>query len=342
MKPIDLDRDTIVIPVHQLPQYRIRASAERGIHKKILLTTFGGIGDHVCAEPTIRYAANAKSEYDIIGLATSIPELYSHIKFDKVYTESYDKNEWTVFKTYPDEIGVANEFLSHGIMNCVDFSSVFAFRMQLPSKDREIQITPRHPGKKIAELFDKPSVIIHAGKHWPSKTFPKWWWDKVLETIIKSGHKPILIGANVDGNRTSVEVETAGCVDLRNKTMLSELAWICQRATVVLTNDSAPLHLAASTDPADYDGTGNAWIHYIATCKHNDFITHFRKGQWQWREVAHNKGGIWETTGFLPNKDKDVHINLVEPDVLMSWLPDAREYAQHAIGSLCEHVQNVK
>jgi len=337
MKPIDLDRDTIVMPVHQIPQYRIMASQQRKTLKNILLTTFGGIGDHICAEPTIRYASKCKSEYEIMGLATSIPELYSHIKIDKVLTDEYVRDEWTVFKTYPDDTGLLQEFISHGLTNCVDSSSLFAFRLQLPTKDREIQITPRHPGQKIAELFDKPSVIVHAGKHWPSKTFPKAWWDDVLNEIKKSGHKPILIGANVDGNRTSVEVETEGCIDLRNKTMLSELAWVCQRATVVLTNDSAPLHLAASTDPADYEGTGNAWTGLIATCKHQDFITHFRKGQWQWREVAHNKGGIWETTGFLPNKDKDVHINLVEPEMLMSWLPDAREYGQWAIEKLSEN-----
>ena len=101
-----------------------------------------------------------------------------------------------------------------------------------------------------------------------------------------------------------------------------------------MTNDSAPLHLAASTDPNDYDGTGNAWILLIATCKHHDYITHFRKGVWQWREIPCNKGGIWDITGFIPNKTKDVVINEVDPKVLESWLPAPKEYARMALEKL--------
>jgi hypothetical protein len=323
---IDLERDTIVIPVNQIPQMRIGSAVERKIHRKLLFTTFGGIGDHICAEPTIRYAAKCSSEYEELALATSIPELYSHIPVTTVYTEAYDRSHWVVLKTYPDEKGLSQEFLSHGIMNCVDFSSIHAIRMQLPTPDREIMLTGKHPGKKYADLCEMNTVFVHPGKHWPSKTFPKWWWDKVIKTIIKAGAVPVLIGANVDGNRATVDADSEGCVDLRNKTMLSELVWMLQRAKVLLTNDSAPLHIAASADPAEYETTGNAWIGLIATCKHHDYITHFRKGVWQWREVAFNKGGIWETTGFLPNKDKDVHINLAEEETIVSWLPDAEEY----------------
>lgn len=333
-KPIDLARDTIVLPVHQIPQYRSLAAADRDNLRRILLTTSAGIGDHVCAEPTLRYAAKCKErgEADRIALATSIPELYSHIPFDEVFTQDYDRNKWLVFKTMSDEVeGLSKEFLSHGLTNCVDYSTLHAFRMQLPAPDREIQISNRHPGNKIADLLEKPSIVIHAGKHWPSKTFPKWWWDSVISYIIGEGVAPILIGANVDGNRATVDVDADGCVDLRNKTMLSELAWILQRCEVLLTNDSAPLHLAASTDPKDYGGTGNAWIGLIATCKHQDYITHFRKGVWQWREKAFNKGGIWDAVGFIPNKTQDVCIDKVSPEVLESWLPTPREYAQWAL-----------
>lgn len=331
-KPIDLDKDTIVMPVHQIPQYRTMAAMDRGNLRNLLFTTFAGIGDHVCAEPTLRYAAKMRNEYDKIALATSIPDIYAHIKFDRIFQESYNRDEWLVFKTIPDEkVGLAPEFISHGLTNCVDASSLFALRLQLPTKDREIQISSRHPGEKIAKLINGPSILIHAGKHWPSKTFPKWWWDKVIETIYMNGIMPILIGANVDGNRSTVDVDASKCHDLRSKTMLTELAWLCQRTKVLLTNDSAPLHFAASTDPADYAGTGNAHILYLATCKHPDFITHFRKGAWQWQEENWSKGGVWDHLGFLPNKKEDVHIDTVDPEMLESWLPDPREYGEAAV-----------
>ena len=106
-------------------------------------------------------------------------------------------------------------------------------------------------------------------------TFPKAFWDKVINRLCDRGLTPILIGADADDNRSTVDVDASRCLDLRNKLSLTESVWFLQNATVLLTNDSSPLHMAAS---------GDAWIGYIATCKHPDMITHWRRGRWQWRE----------------------------------------------------------
>ena len=117
-------------------------------------------------------------------------------------------------------------------------------------------------------------VVVHAGKHWPSKTFPKDWWDAVLAELKSRGFIPILIGADADDNRSTVDVDPTGCLDLRNKTSLTESIWLTQQTKVLLTNDSSPLHMAV---------TGDAWIGFVATCKHPDYIKHWRNGQWSWR-----------------------------------------------------------
>ncbi len=337
-RKIDIMHDNVQFPVHQIPKYKLLHARDHGNLKRVLLHTFAGIGDQVCAEPTLRYAIKCRDNGKIekVALASSMSELFAHLKFDEVFSrgQQYDLKEWYQFQTVPMDIGLQMEFISHGLTNCVDASSLYAFRMQLPTKDRELVISSRNPGGSIEKLFDEPTIVVHAGRHWSTKTFPKWWWDAVLSEIISAGIKPILIGANVDGNRKTVEVETRGCVDLRDKTMLAELAWVCQRATVVLTNDSSPLHFAASTDPLDYGNTGNAWIGYLATCKHADYITHFRKNIWQWREVDFSKGGVWDIFDFIPNKVEDTRIDLVDDVTLESWLPPPKEYAEWAISKI--------
>jgi len=333
---IDIINDTVNIHLSQVPSFRIKHAIERGNLKRVLMTMFAGIGDQVCAEPTLRYAVRCRDrgEIDHLGFASSAPSLYSHLKFDEVITTQYDVNQWFIMDTIPRVQGLSYEHISHGLTNCVDASSLYAFRMQLPTEDREIRITPTRPIEVIAELFKWKTILVHAGKHWPSKTFPKKWWNDVLFEIRKRGIKPILIGSNVDGNRTTVNVDNTGCIDLRGKTDLGELAWVCQRATVLLSNDSAPIHFAASEDPGDRENTGLTWIHTLATCKHFDYISHFRKGQWQFREVNYSLGGVWDILGFLPNKESDVRVDNTDSKLVESWLPDPKEYAEAALGRL--------
>src|ERR1019366_8851502 len=111
---------------------------------------------------------------------------------------------------------------------------------------------------------------------------------------------------------------------------VSELTYILQRAKVLITNDSSPLHIAASTDPKEPDTTGLCWIGFIATCKHPDFMTHWRKGQWQFREENLSLGGMWETLQHIPNQMESVRIDVVDQELLNSWLPKPSDVAKWA------------
>ncbi len=185
--------------------------------------------------------------------------------------------------------------------------------------DREIQLEPLAPVGP--SLLSKGALLIHPGRHWQSKTFPAVWWNAIISGLVKKGLNPIIIGANTDDNRGTVDVDTQGCIDLRNKTSINDLMWLCKNAKVVLSNDSAPIHLAAA---------GDAWIGFVATCKHPDFITHWRKGQWQWREKNFGKGGLWDIIDYCPNKENEVSAEFVPPEILESWLPEPEEMVEWA------------
>lgn len=323
MEKLDPNR-RVAIPMSHLPIFRTQLAIQNGVEKRLLFKTWGGIGDQICAEPTLRYALKMFKDCEIF-LASEAPELFSHLNFKRVFDlkeEIPNYQRYFVFDTItpPDESNMVWQFFSHMLTNCVDFPSLCSLRLQLPVSEKEIQLNGKRPSNlDLSEVID--GVIVHPGRHWQSKTFPKEFWDRVLYGLRCRGIVPVIIGANADDNRGTVDVDTTGCVDLRNKLSLVESVWCLQRCQVLLTNDSSPLHMAAS---------GDAWIGYVATCKHPDMITHWRNGQWQYREHNFGKGGIWDVIDFCPNKAQKVEAEFVPPELLLSWLPDPAEMADWA------------
>lgn len=341
-----ITRDSRVqIPALMHPLFRTTYAIQNKVEHNLIFRTWGGVGDQICAEPTIRYAIKYFKDCNI-SLASEQPLFFRHLYDDlkrifdlKEELPNYDRYFLFDTITPPDDSNLVWCFMSHMLTNCVDFPSLCALRLQLPVAEKDIRLSPRKPGVGRGHLFagTENGVLIHAGKHWQSKTFPKAFWDRVLATLLSNGVTPVLIGANADDNRGTVDVNTEGCIDLRNKLTLEESTWLCMNSKVLLTNDSSPLHMAAP---------GRAWIGYIATCKHPDMISHWRNENalldrpghnvWNWREVNHGKGGIWDVIDFCPNKKQKVEAEFIPPELLESWLPDPREYAMWAVEKLHE------
>lgn len=318
--------DVVVIPMNHLPIFRSTIAIQSKVAHKLLFKSWGGIGDQICAEPTIRYALEHFKDCEIY-LASDIPEIFSHLKFKKVFNLKEEvpigKN-YFVFETItpPDETNLVWQFFSHLLTNCVDFPSLCALRMQLPIKDREVKL-PSIPDWIPPIPLPEKIIAIHPGKHWESKTFPSEWWSEVIYELVIREVTPVIIGADVDDNKSTVKISTGGCIDVRNKLSILETITLLNFYTdVLLTNDSAPLHMAAP---------GTAWIGFIATCKHPDMITHYRHGEWGWRMQNHGKGGMWELSDYCPNKEEKVEVQSVDPNLLLSWLPNPKEYAEWAV-----------
>lgn len=317
-------RKSISIPFMQHPLFRTQYAIQNGVERRLMFKTWGGIGDQICAEPTLRYALKKFQDCEIF-LASENPELFKHLPFKRVFNikeETPNYNNYLCFETItpPDDSNMVWLFFSHMLVNCVDFPSMCALRLQLPVEDKEIKLIGDKPD--FLEVADvRGSVVLHPGRHWQSKTFPKEFWDRIIAGLLVRGIKPILIGGDADDNRGTVKVNAEHCLDLRNKLSIMQSVWVLQNSPVLLTNDSSPLHMAAS---------GDAWIGYIATCKHPDMITHWRHGQWQWREKNFGKGGIWDVIDFCPNKKQSVEAEFVPPELLLSWLPEPTEMVEWA------------
>lgn len=323
-------QDVLQIPAVQHPAFRTTLAVQNGVEKNLLIRTWGGLGDQICAEPTLRFALDQFKNCKI-SLASEQPELFRHLKFHDVinlkkFRPIYENYLTLETITPPDQSNLVWLFFSHMTTNCVDFPSLCALRSQLPISYKQVQLEPLQPDTVFTAENPQGYVWIHAGRHWPSKTFPYPWWNQVLEHLIKNKLIPVLIGADTDDNRGTVNVIPDGCLDLRNRLTVSETIWHLKNvARVLLTNDSAPLHMAAP---------GNAWIGYIATCKHPDYITHYRRGGWSWRMENLGVGGMWDIVNQCPNQEAGVTVDQVDPEVLKSWLPAPEAYAQWAIDKL--------
>ncbi len=332
--------DAFKIPGWRIPSWRTSFACQQGVEKNILFKTWGGIGDQICAEPTLRYALEHFKDCKVT-LASSIPEVFGHLKFHDVYdltkeSPILDDYLWFDTNSEADQFNLVYQFISHNVIHCVDFPTLCALRCTLPVAEKSIVLEPPRPpaGSELYEIANQCGryVIVHAGKHWQSKTFPKKWWDEALFSIVGQGFTPVLIGRENGPGQGTVDVDTAGCVDLRNKTTLNETIWLLKNSAVVICNDSSPLHMAVA---------GDAWIGFFATAKHYDYLYHWRRGQWAWRMKNLSLGGYWDLQHYCPNQIEEKTIDKVDPKILESWLPDPKTVGAFCKEKMIEYIRSL-
>ena len=255
------------VPSMELPGFRFLLSQERRTTKNVLIYSPYALGDCVCAEPAIRFAVKNFAGCKV-SLLTPFPDLYRHIPFEQVFHTSAPKPDWDnyyVLKCYYAADELQSEFVHNFNMSIDDYIATCLFKGQVPVADRNIIL---QPSQLEMGSVPKMPVVIHAGKHWVSKTFPKLWWDAVISGLIEAGVQPTLIGANSDGgSRGYVDVDATHCHDFRDKLTIMQSVALLQKAQVCLSNDSAPYHMAAS---------GSAHVGVFSTVRHFDFIGHWR------------------------------------------------------------------
>lgn len=311
------------MPAIQIPSFRIQKAVNDGAAHKWLFYCWGGLGDRVCAEPTIRWAYK-HLRWEKFAVATEAPELFSHIGCDvyKIGDPALKQDDWYTTWTIQPPGNLVWEFFSHCMVQAVDYVSLSCLRMQLPVADRAIEL-PNSPTMALPYSM-RNAVIVHPGKHWQSKTFPGSWWKAVCRAMIMQGVTPLIVGRHVDQNVGYVDFEApAGCLDMRDQMTLGELVGTVKQAPCVISNDSAVIHIAAA---------GNSFIGVVATCKHPDYLGHWRHGRWAWRFENLSRGGLYQSYQVSPFRDdgKDATVEFMEPDLLLKCLPDPNDVARFA------------
>ncbi len=292
---MEQNTEYVPVPCNQVPSIRAALSIQAGNRKRWLIKGWGGLGDQVCAEPTIRFMANLPDEYEVT-LLTEFPDLYTHIPNLRIITStcSLESKHYYTVPTIETQDKIVNLFITHAYIQPVDYVSINLLRGQLPVADRQIHLPDFESDFDIfRDLKKSPEefILVHPGKHWESKTFPAEYWKEVT-TLLAAKYHVILIGQKIDQNIGYVEFDAPGnSTDLRGhcEFQLTDFVAFCKNSKRVLTNDSSPIHLSAS---------GDAEIFYFATAKASDYLLHWRHGVLGW---AMHDLALGSVCGHIPS-----------------------------------------
>jgi heptosyltransferase-2 len=115
---------------------------------------------------------------------------------------------------------------------------------------------------------------------------PAEFGEQVVEKLVKANRKVIVFGK--DGKSQGLvnfKFDKEKVYDFREIFSIKQSLAMIDKSMLLLSNDSAPIHLAGATD---------IWIVGIFTAKHPNFVIPFRNGSQNYKTVAiENRPACW-------------------------------------------------
>jgi len=265
------------------------------VPKVIKISVSGGLGDQIEAEPVVREVCRLYP-YDKIYVASHWPEVFEDLPYAKGRLISIDirkhfiqEDIYAVFNTYSPPEDDAWKYMTHVFSHSCDFSSNLAIRRVLPPDKKTIVLgyTLAHLNSMYAKLNVKrgyfhDAILVHPGRSWTTKTMSTEFWETIIEELVKDGKKIVVFGK--DGidlqGLVPVKFDTTKVLDARDKLSFKESLALLDNSVMLISNDSAPIHMAGATD---------IWIVGIYTAKHPAFVIPFRKGKQDYKSIQVQK-----------------------------------------------------
>ncbi|OGY52998.1 MAG: hypothetical protein A3A02_04805 [Candidatus Buchananbacteria bacterium RIFCSPLOWO2_01_FULL_39_33] len=293
--------------------------------RHLLIDVQGGLGDQVCAEPVLRFMKEKVYPGEDIKVLTHFPALFKHLNLPVFrhgeFMREPDIPYYSV-NSLPGPDTMMWQVVSHLLCHPVDFIAMALLRRTLPNEDKQIRLKVDLPG--LAEVMDvvgasqlSELVLVHPGKHWESKTFPAQWWQKVIDQIQAAGRTVCLIGADEKTRGVLDVAAREGMIDTRNLLSLDGLIALIASAKALVSNDSAPIHLAGAFDN---------YIVLIPTCKHPDHLLPYRQKIQYHKAIALYKKFMGDDYNSQPTELYGSLGDKVKGDYL-DYLPEPTEVA---------------
>lgn len=89
------------------------------------------------------------------------------------------------------------------------------------------------------------AVVVHPGASVPARTWSPERWAELVAALVRAGRRVVVTGAAAEAGLTAA-VAGAGAVDLGGRLDLAGLARTLRAASVVVTGNTGPMHLAAA------------------------------------------------------------------------------------------------
>lgn len=305
------------------------SGAHKSLKRHVLIEVGSNrLGDNIAVEPVVRYMIE-NADGTEFAVAATHPAVFGHLRDKGVQVSTFEDIRYKPDTPYlhvvtdkPEE-DVLKKALSADRMHMTDYASIVSMRRTLPYKDKRIQLPVTQKG--ISEVLEAAgdlstrTALVHPGKAWPSKTFPEGYWLEVVNKLLALNVTPAVIGADSALTGVLGMDLPEGAVDLRNLLSEEGLFAAVSMAPVLITNDSAPLHVAGAFDNH---------VVLIPTCKHPDLILPWREeGQYHRVHVMTGAKKLWEdetldlsrtTTWDMEAPPEDFKDYLPEPTAVAS------------------------
>lgn len=303
----------------------------------------GGLGDQVCAEPVLRYIHDVLYPDADIYVTTTYPELFTplpRLKVSKVPWTNVMADAVHRIEMHPSKDTGHGKYTLNVLSHPVDYISMEALERTLPASAKSIHLEVTEAGTRecmdVAEsnpegwLGVRNLVLVHPGVGWLSKTFPQSWWQEVANLLATKGYRVGVIGRDlmIKVGDTShaylpITVPPDG-VDFRDRLSTEGLIALLSKAPVLISNDSAPIHLAGAFDN---------WIVLIPTCKHPEHVLPYRRGSQWYKAVALYRSLACEEYCFRPT---EIEVRSVAHTVnpIETYLPLPSEVVESVITML--------
>jgi ADP-heptose:LPS heptosyltransferase len=337
--------DSYMINYTDAPSQIIRSIVEKDVKQwsedspnyeykqNILIRLSAGLGDQIESEPVARFVRKTYPNANIY-LTTHHPRAFKHL--EKLGIKVYDYTNWEgvndavlVMENNPERINSIDR-LTQVLFHPTDFSSISMLRRTIPLDEKQIKMDVEISDvESILNLVKnrgkgKEIIVVHPGKWWPSKTFPKDWWQKVVD-LLSEKLSVVLIGKTLSEKQGFLDIECPkDGFDFRDFTTFGENIALVSLAKVTLSNDSSPIHIAGAFDN---------WIVVVPTSKHPDHILPWRNGSQSYKtkaiykklliedlEVRHTEF-YFDTIDKLP-KGKTINEYLPEPEEVVNEIFD--------------------
>jgi hypothetical protein len=297
------------------------------IPRHVVLAVGARLGDIVSAEPIIRYLVEHTYKGSEITIVSSQPRVFAHLQ-ELAEVLPFEQHRYKPDTPYiihncmvPQEEEIW-KYCTPSAMHTVDWMSIVCLKHTLPDTSRDIRLGVSLEGfSEVIEIMgDKIQtleklVLIHPGRGWNSKTFPSTYWETIIHQLIESGHSVGIIGKDVDEEVGYINMTIPDAViDFRDLLSLDGLFAVISKAPVLISNDSAPIHIAGAFD---------SHIILIPTCKHPDHVLPYRKGQKYHKATALYKKLMCMEPSMNPNSLYGYNIKEIPPKHdINEYLPD--------------------
>jgi lipopolysaccharide biosynthesis glycosyltransferase len=294
--------------------------------KNVFIWAFGGLGDTVSAEPSVRYMREKIYPDANIYLMSEHASVFEHIN-DLNLSIDYPKVEIDAVlevNTHQLPWEEFGKYVPFQFTHCVDWVSMVTMGRMIPDKDKQINLSfKKKHMKEVTDICSYPEelVLVHPGVGWPSKTFPVEYWESIIKNLLMEGFKVGVIGkemkASQDVQHGVLPINIDGCVDFREKLSTKGLIALISKAKILITNDSAPVHIAGAFDN---------YIILLPTCKHPDHTMPYRNGLKYYKSKALYKKLLEDDVFFT----SEVGIKWIAKEIpkghtIMEYLPDVEE-----------------